>query len=146
MRYSKPPRSPHLMPAYLLVPGRLFGSLDHQVSQVTRCAPILESSGEFRTHFAIGKTVFLEHPCGPNRPNVPTTAVLLPSFAALLLYHQGPRCHNNLNLTLLATSHAKSNTSSTSCIRALEFVVPPTRPSTPSSNRAALCLMMPTSM
>lgn len=45
-----------------------------------------------------------------------------------------------------AASRAKSHTSSTSRIHALEFTVPPTRPSTPSSNPAALRLTMPTSM
>ncbi|KAF8445819.1 hypothetical protein L210DRAFT_3392038 [Boletus edulis BED1] len=45
-----------------------------------------------------------------------------------------------------AASRAKSHTSSTSRIHALEFVVPPTRPSTPSSNPAALRLTMPTSI
>lgn len=45
-----------------------------------------------------------------------------------------------------AASRAKSHTSSTSRIHALEFIVPPTRPSTPSSNPAALRLTMPTSM
>jgi len=45
-----------------------------------------------------------------------------------------------------AASRARSHTSSTSRIHALEFVVPPTRPSTPSSNPAALRLTMPTSI
>lgn len=45
-----------------------------------------------------------------------------------------------------AASRAKSHTSSTSRIHALEYVVPPTRPSTPSSNPAALRLTMPTSI
>ncbi|KAH7928476.1 hypothetical protein BV22DRAFT_1102947 [Leucogyrophana mollusca] len=45
-----------------------------------------------------------------------------------------------------AASRAKSHTSSTSRIHALDFIVPPTRPSTPSSNPAALRLTMPTSM
>ena len=45
-----------------------------------------------------------------------------------------------------AASRAKSHTSSASRIHALEFVVPPTRPSTPSSNPAALRLTMPTSI
>lgn len=45
-----------------------------------------------------------------------------------------------------AASRAKSHTSSTSRIHALDFMVPPTRPSTPSSNPAALRLTMPTSM
>lgn len=45
-----------------------------------------------------------------------------------------------------AASRAKSQSSSTSRIHALEFIVPPTRPSTPSSNPAALRLTMPTSM
>lgn len=45
-----------------------------------------------------------------------------------------------------AASRAKSHTSSTSRIYALEFIVPPTRPSTPSSNPAALRLTMPTSI
>ena len=45
-----------------------------------------------------------------------------------------------------AASRAKSHTSSTSRIHALEFIVPPTRPSTPSSNPAALRLTMPTSI
>jgi hypothetical protein len=44
-----------------------------------------------------------------------------------------------------ASSRAKSHTSSTSRIRALDYNVPPTRPSTPSSNPAALRLTMPTS-
>ncbi|KIJ68582.1 hypothetical protein HYDPIDRAFT_146878 [Hydnomerulius pinastri MD-312] len=45
-----------------------------------------------------------------------------------------------------AASRAKSHTSSTSRIHALDFIVPPTRPSTPSSNPVALRLTMPTSM
>lgn len=45
-----------------------------------------------------------------------------------------------------AASRAKSHTSSASRIHALDFIVPPTRPSTPSSNPAALRLTMPTSM
>lgn len=45
-----------------------------------------------------------------------------------------------------AASRAKSHTSSTSRIHALDFMVPPTRPSTPSSNPAALRLTMPTSI
>ncbi|KAF9244579.1 hypothetical protein BU15DRAFT_41737 [Melanogaster broomeanus] len=45
-----------------------------------------------------------------------------------------------------AASRAKSHTSSTSRIHALDFIVPPTRPSTPSSNPAALRLTMPTSI
>ncbi|KAF8846260.1 hypothetical protein BDN67DRAFT_29277 [Paxillus ammoniavirescens] len=45
-----------------------------------------------------------------------------------------------------AASRAKSHTSSTSRIHALDFIVPPTRPSTPSSNPTALRLTMPTSM
>lgn len=48
--------------------------------------------------------------------------------------------------TPTAASRAKLHTSSTSRIHALEFVVPPTRPSTPSSNPAALRLTMPTSI
>ncbi|EGO05162.1 hypothetical protein SERLA73DRAFT_164710 [Serpula lacrymans var. lacrymans S7.3] len=45
-----------------------------------------------------------------------------------------------------AASRAKSHTNSTSRIHGLDFIVPPTRPSTPSSNPAALRLTMPTSM
>ncbi|KAF9229151.1 hypothetical protein BS17DRAFT_792136 [Gyrodon lividus] len=45
-----------------------------------------------------------------------------------------------------AASRAKSHTNSTSRIHALDFIVPPTRPSTPSSNPVALRLTMPTSM
>ncbi|KAI6162051.1 hypothetical protein EDD17DRAFT_1819018 [Pisolithus thermaeus] len=45
-----------------------------------------------------------------------------------------------------AASRAKSHTSSTSRLHALDFMVPPTRPSTPSSNPAALRLTMPTSL
>jgi hypothetical protein len=45
-----------------------------------------------------------------------------------------------------AASRAKSHTSSTSRIHGLDFMVPPARPSTPSSNPAALRLTMPTSM
>ncbi|KAI9445078.1 hypothetical protein H4582DRAFT_1870981 [Lactarius indigo] len=44
-----------------------------------------------------------------------------------------------------ASSRAKTHTSSTSRIRGLDYNVPPTRPSTPSSNPAALRLTMPTS-
>ena len=44
-----------------------------------------------------------------------------------------------------ASSRAKTHTSSTSRIRLLDYNVPPTRPSTPSSNPAALRLTMPTS-
>ncbi len=44
-----------------------------------------------------------------------------------------------------ASSRAKAHTSSTSRIRVLDYNVPPTRPSTPSSNPAALRLTMPTS-
>ncbi len=44
-----------------------------------------------------------------------------------------------------ASSRAKTHTSSTSRIRGLDYYVPPTRPSTPSSNPAALRLTMPTS-
>ncbi|KAL6310051.1 hypothetical protein BKA93DRAFT_182208 [Sparassis latifolia] len=44
-----------------------------------------------------------------------------------------------------ASSRAKSHTSSTSRIHALEYNVPPTRPSTPSANPVALRLTMPTS-
>ena len=44
-----------------------------------------------------------------------------------------------------ASSRAKTHTSSTSRIRGLEYNVPPTRPSTPSSNPAALRLTMPSS-
>lgn len=45
-----------------------------------------------------------------------------------------------------AASRAKSHTSSASRIHGLEHIVPPTRPSTPSSNPIALRLTMPTSM
>lgn len=45
-----------------------------------------------------------------------------------------------------AASRAKSHTSSTSRMHTLDFMVPPTRPSTPSSNPAALRLTMPTSL
>ncbi|KAI6047770.1 hypothetical protein EDC04DRAFT_3051120 [Pisolithus marmoratus] len=45
-----------------------------------------------------------------------------------------------------AASRAKSHTSSTSRLHAFDFMVPPTRPSTPSSNPAALRLTMPTSL
>ena len=44
-----------------------------------------------------------------------------------------------------ASSRAKKHTSSTSRIRTMDYNVPPTRPSTPSSNPAALRLTMPTS-
>ena len=44
-----------------------------------------------------------------------------------------------------ASSRAKTHTSSTSRMRALDYNVPPTRPTTPSSNPAALRLTMPTS-
>ncbi|KAA1468263.1 hypothetical protein DENSPDRAFT_833506 [Dentipellis sp. KUC8613] len=44
-----------------------------------------------------------------------------------------------------AASRAKSHTNSTSRMHGLEYNVPPTRPSTPSSNPAALRLTMPTS-
>ncbi|KAI0307928.1 hypothetical protein B0F90DRAFT_1678605 [Multifurca ochricompacta] len=44
-----------------------------------------------------------------------------------------------------ASSRAKTHTSSTSRIRGLDYNVPPTRPSTPSANPAALRLTMPTS-
>lgn len=44
-----------------------------------------------------------------------------------------------------AASRAKSHASSTSRIHGLEHIVPPTRPSTPSSNPVALRLTMPTS-
>ena len=44
-----------------------------------------------------------------------------------------------------ASSRAKTHTSSTSRIRTMDYNVPPTRPSTPSSNPAALRLTMPTS-
>ena len=44
-----------------------------------------------------------------------------------------------------ASSRAKKHTSSTSRIRALDYNVPPARPSTPSSNPVALRLTMPTS-
>ena len=43
-----------------------------------------------------------------------------------------------------ASSRAKTHTSSTSRIRALDYNVPPTRPSTPSANPVALRLTMPT--
>lgn len=45
-----------------------------------------------------------------------------------------------------AASRAKSHTGSTSRLHALDFMVPPARPSTPSSNPAALRLTMPTSL
>ena len=45
-----------------------------------------------------------------------------------------------------AASRAKSHTNSTSRIHGLDSIVPPTRPSTPSSNPVALRLTMPTSM
>lgn len=44
-----------------------------------------------------------------------------------------------------ASSRAKAHTNSTSRMHTLDFTVPPTRPSTPSSNPAALRLTMPTS-
>ncbi|TFY82823.1 hypothetical protein EWM64_g1193 [Hericium alpestre] len=44
-----------------------------------------------------------------------------------------------------AASRAKTHTNSTSRMHGLEYNVPPTRPSTPSSNPAALRLTMPTS-
>ena len=44
-----------------------------------------------------------------------------------------------------ASSRAKTHTSSTSRLRTLDYSIPPTRPSTPSSNPAALRLTMPTS-
>ena len=44
-----------------------------------------------------------------------------------------------------ASSRAKTHTSSTSRIRTMDYIVPPTRPSTPSSNPAAVRLTMPTS-
>jgi len=44
-----------------------------------------------------------------------------------------------------AASRAKLHNASTSRIHAMDYVVPPTRPSTPSSNPAALRLTMPTS-
>lgn len=44
-----------------------------------------------------------------------------------------------------ASSRAKKHTSSTSRIRTMDYNVPPARPSTPSSNPAALRLTMPTS-
>jgi len=44
-----------------------------------------------------------------------------------------------------ASSRAKTHTSSTSRMRTLDYNVPPTRPTTPSSNPAALRLTMPTS-
>jgi hypothetical protein len=44
-----------------------------------------------------------------------------------------------------ASSRAKTHTSSTSRIRTMDYNIPPTRPSTPSSNPAALRLTMPTS-
>ncbi|KAI0694870.1 hypothetical protein BC835DRAFT_991083 [Cytidiella melzeri] len=43
-----------------------------------------------------------------------------------------------------ASSRAKAHSSSTSRIQGLDFTVPPTRPSTPSSNPVALRLTMPT--
>jgi hypothetical protein len=43
-----------------------------------------------------------------------------------------------------ASSRAKTHTSSTSRLRSIDYGVPPTRPSTPSSNPAALRLTMPT--
>ncbi|EIW86837.1 hypothetical protein CONPUDRAFT_115584 [Coniophora puteana RWD-64-598 SS2] len=45
-----------------------------------------------------------------------------------------------------AASRAKSHTSSTSRMHQLDYMVPPTRPTTPSSNPAALRLTMPTAM
>lgn len=45
-----------------------------------------------------------------------------------------------------AASRAKSHTNSTSRIHGLDSIVPPTRPSTPSSNPVALRLTMPTSI
>ena len=44
-----------------------------------------------------------------------------------------------------ASSRAKKHTSSTSRVRTMDYNVPPARPSTPSSNPAALRLTMPTS-
>ena len=44
-----------------------------------------------------------------------------------------------------ASSRAKTHTSSTSRLRTLDYNVPPTRPTTPSSNPTALRLTMPTS-
>ncbi|KAI0756689.1 hypothetical protein C8Q80DRAFT_1116102 [Daedaleopsis nitida] len=44
-----------------------------------------------------------------------------------------------------ASSRAKAHTATTSRLYGLEYIVPPTRPSTPSSNPAALRLTMPTS-
>lgn len=44
-----------------------------------------------------------------------------------------------------ASSRAKTHTSSTSRLRTLDYSIPPTRPSTPSSNPAALRLTMPSS-
>ncbi len=44
-----------------------------------------------------------------------------------------------------ASSRAKTHTSSTSRIRTMDYNVPPTRPSTPSANPAALRLTLPTS-
>lgn len=48
--------------------------------------------------------------------------------------------------TPTAASRAKSHTNSTSRMHSLEHLVPPTRPSTPSSNPVALRLTMPSSM
>ncbi|KII93816.1 hypothetical protein PLICRDRAFT_406381 [Plicaturopsis crispa FD-325 SS-3] len=45
-----------------------------------------------------------------------------------------------------AASRAKAHTHSTSRMHGLEYIVPPTRPSTPSSNPAALRLTMPTTL
>lgn len=45
-----------------------------------------------------------------------------------------------------ASSRARTHTNSTSKMHGIEMQVPPTRPSTPSSNPAALRLTMPTSM
>lgn len=48
--------------------------------------------------------------------------------------------------TPTAASRAKSHTNSTSRIHGMEYMVPPTRPSTPSANPVALRLTMPTSI
>lgn len=48
--------------------------------------------------------------------------------------------------TPTAASRAKSHTNSTSRIHGMDYMVPPTRPSTPSANPVALRLTMPTSI